>query len=86
MFKKRINRTISQSMRVILAASLIAGVVLAALPPNPAQAQSADDGFNPGANGNIYALVVQPDGKILWAMVQHSPIWVIGLQFILPGG
>ena len=26
---------------------------------------SALDGFNPGANGDVYALVVQPDGKIL---------------------
>ncbi len=32
--------------------------------PN-AQAQSALDGFNPGANGPVMALAVQPDGKIL---------------------
>ena len=26
---------------------------------------TVDTGFNPGANGNVYALAVQPDGKIL---------------------
>ena len=30
-----------------------------------ARAQSAVDGFDPGANGNVFATVVQPDGKIL---------------------
>ena len=30
-----------------------------------ARAQSALDGFDPGANGTVYALAVQPDGKIL---------------------
>ena len=30
-----------------------------------ARAQSADDGFNPGANIVVNALAVQPDGKIL---------------------
>ena len=30
-----------------------------------ARAQSAEDGFDPGANGSIYAMVVQPDGKVL---------------------
>jgi uncharacterized delta-60 repeat protein len=30
-----------------------------------AQAQSALDGFDPNANGTIYAVVVQPDGKVL---------------------
>ena len=30
-----------------------------------AWAQSAADGFNPGANGVVYAIAVQPDGKIL---------------------
>src|SRR5947209_6706449 len=27
--------------------------------------QSALDGFDPNANGNVYVVVVQPDGKIL---------------------
>ena len=38
----------------LLAAGAVAG-----------HAQSALDGFNPNANGTIYAVVVQPDGKIL---------------------
>jgi hypothetical protein len=29
------------------------------------QAQSALDGFNPNSNGIVYAIAVQPDGKIL---------------------
>ena len=28
---------------------------------------------------------VQRDGTVIWAMLQHSLIWVIGLQFPLPG-
>ena len=27
---------------------------------------------------------VQQDETVVWAMVQHSLIWVIGLQFALP--
>jgi len=30
-----------------------------------ARAQNPVDGFDPGANANIYSMVVQPDGKIL---------------------
>lgn len=36
-----------------------------ALQPEVAQAQSAPDGFNPGANNPVQALAVQADGKIL---------------------
>jgi uncharacterized delta-60 repeat protein len=45
-----------------LAASVVALLVGVA---SPAHAQSAVDGFNPGANGFVLALSVQPDGKIL---------------------
>ncbi|MGD9579454.1 MAG: delta-60 repeat domain-containing protein, partial [Syntrophorhabdus sp.] len=27
--------------------------------------QSATDGFNPNANGCVYSIAVQPDGKVL---------------------
>ncbi len=40
-----------------------------------AQAQSAQDGFDPGVNGTVWALAVQPDGKIL-----------VGGRFTLLGG
>lgn len=46
-------------------AGLITGVALAMVAPLPALAQSADDSFNPGANGSIHALTMQADGKIL---------------------
>ena len=39
--------------------------LLLALFPRFAQAQSAHDGFNPGANDAVYAIAVQADGKIL---------------------
>lgn len=45
---------------------LIAGVCGALLAhPRLARAQSALDGFNPGANNTVVALAVQPDGKVL---------------------
>ena len=44
-------------------------IVLAALlviaTPAAVRAQSVFDGFNPGANGDIFTIAVQPDGKIL---------------------
>jgi hypothetical protein len=40
-------------------------LVLLALVPRVARAQSALDGFDPGANGAVRALAVQADGKIL---------------------
>jgi hypothetical protein len=47
-------------------ASRIAAVVLAALGTCAvARAQSAVDGFDPGANNFVYAVAVQADGKIL---------------------
>ncbi len=33
--------------------------------PQPSHGQSANDGFNPGANGTITALAVQADGKMV---------------------
>jgi uncharacterized delta-60 repeat protein len=51
-------------------ACLLFGLALTALlarltPPTPAQAAFIDPGFNPGASGTVYVIVVQPDGKIL---------------------
>ncbi|MEO6263792.1 MAG: delta-60 repeat domain-containing protein [Luteimonas sp.] len=36
-----------------------------ALLPHASSAQNADDGFNPSANGDVFALAVQADGKII---------------------
>jgi uncharacterized delta-60 repeat protein len=46
---------------VRLVAMISVGVGIAA----GARAQSAVDGFNPGANGSVTAIAVQPDGKIV---------------------
>src|SRR4051794_31035616 len=43
-------------------AAAVVGVVLGLCVP--ARAQSVD-GFNPGANSGVYAIAVQPDGKVL---------------------
>jgi hypothetical protein len=51
--------------RAMLTISLLAGLVIGAPPTSPALAQSADNGFNPGADGPIYALALQADGKIV---------------------
>ena len=48
---------------VAMAVSLVA--VLVGFAPTPLLAQSALDGFNPGANSTVSALAVQPDGQIL---------------------
>ncbi|HKZ82802.1 MAG TPA: delta-60 repeat domain-containing protein, partial [Anaerolineae bacterium] len=53
---------LARSLRAALVISLLAGLVIAA---SAAYAQSADDGFNPGANGTVRALAVQADGKML---------------------
>ncbi|NLT41911.1 MAG: delta-60 repeat domain-containing protein, partial [Anaerolineae bacterium] len=55
----------SAPLRALAALVLLLGSLVIALPPLPAQAQSPDDGFNPGANEAVAALAVQPDGKIL---------------------
>ncbi|MEG1279220.1 MAG: delta-60 repeat domain-containing protein, partial [Comamonas sp.] len=49
-------------MRYVLASMVF---VLSPLWLVPAHAQSAIDGFNPGANGVVNSLAVQPDGKVL---------------------
>ena len=46
-----------------LAASFVA--LLAGVVSSPAHAQSAVDGFNPGANFTVSAIALQPDGKIV---------------------
>ena len=48
---------------IALSASLVA--LLVGVIPIPLHAQSALDGFNPGADRFVYALETQPDGKIL---------------------
>lgn len=39
----------------------------------------------PFLSGLGWGWEVQHDQTIVWAMVQHSLIWVVGLQFALPG-
>ena len=56
------TRTIS-STRILLRIAAVTWGVLAA--SAVARAQSLDTSFNPGANGSVCALAVQPDGKIL---------------------
>lgn len=56
------NCPITLGYRKHLIAALVCAVLLRAM---AASAQSAMDGFDPGANGLIEAVVVQPDGKIL---------------------
>jgi membrane protease YdiL (CAAX protease family) len=41
--------------------------------------------FVPFLSGLGWGWQVQHDRTVVWAMVQHSLIWVIGLQFPLPG-
>ena len=57
------------SVRVVVAFCLVLGIAAGA------QAQSPLDGFNPGANGRVSSMLVQPDGKIL-----------IGGEFTMLGG
>jgi hypothetical protein len=40
-------------------------VMLLALMATAVRGQSALDGFDPNANGTVYVVVGQPDGKIL---------------------
>ncbi len=53
------TRTRRFTLAAVLAAMAV-GVISA-----PAHAQSPLDGFNPGANNDVYAIAVQADGKIL---------------------
>ena len=46
--------------------SLLAATVLA-LAPTLAQSPSAADGFDPDVDGNVYAVALQPDGKLIVA-------------------
>ena len=48
-------------MRKLLAMTVVLLVLVAAA----VRGQSALDGFDPNANGNVLVVVVQPDGKIL---------------------
>ena len=55
-----------RSVAEIVGARLLPALILAlllALPRPPANAQSADDGFNPGANASVVAQVVQAMAK-----------------------
>ena len=51
--------------RGLLWGALWAVVLVLLCAPQPAAAQSALDGFDPGANDSIRSLAVQPDGKVL---------------------
>ena len=57
MFIKHLTRALAL---VVLAASLVAGAALAALPARTALAQSPDDGFDPGADDWVAALALMP--------------------------
>jgi uncharacterized delta-60 repeat protein len=56
---------LAQFRRAGLLFGLALAALLAGLTPNLAQAAFLDPDFNPGASGTVYAIVVQPDGKIL---------------------
>jgi hypothetical protein len=56
---------LGRALRCGLVISLMAGIALLALPLHAALAQSADNGFNPSANGNVNAVVVQAEGRIV---------------------
>lgn len=53
--------------RSIQVARLLFGFVIVFAAAQTAQAQSANDGFDPNANGTVRVVVVQPDGKTLIA-------------------
>jgi uncharacterized delta-60 repeat protein len=65
MSTNRIVQTLTGALRTWLVANLVLGSLLAGLPPSASLAQSAEDGFNPGANDSVNVLAVQADGKIL---------------------
>jgi uncharacterized delta-60 repeat protein len=65
MLAARIRQLAALTLRGWLVASLVAGAALFAPPPSTVQAASADDGFNPGADGLVRVFAVQADGKIL---------------------
>jgi uncharacterized delta-60 repeat protein len=56
---------LAQCRRAGLLFCLALAALLAGLTPNLTQAAFIDSGFNPGASGIVYAIIVQPDGKIL---------------------
>lgn len=58
----RLHRATTRTPMPVSAACLS---LLLALLPLGAGAQSADDGYRPDANGSVYAMVVQPDGKLI---------------------
>lgn len=63
MFTKWIKKFLTGMRRVWLVSNLIVGVVLFALSPRIALAQSVLDGFKPKANDGVCAMAVQADGK-----------------------
>jgi len=58
-----VGRRLTVPLWVFLAALFLA--LLLAGPSSPAHAEPPDGGFNPGANGDVTALAVQADGKIV---------------------
>jgi uncharacterized delta-60 repeat protein len=58
----RLSRAATPARTAVAAWLLL--LLLTLLPPG-AGAQSADDGYRPDANGSVYAMVVQPDGKLI---------------------
>jgi hypothetical protein len=52
-----------RSFLALLGALLV--LALLALAPAPVRAQNVNDGFDPNANGAVFALAVQADGRIV---------------------
>src|SRR5712691_2025974 len=59
---KAVKLSVRSLGTLLLAALITAGLLLL---PGEGRAQSAVDGFDPGANNSIPAVAVQADGKIL---------------------
>jgi uncharacterized delta-60 repeat protein len=58
-------RSVNFFRRAGLTACAVGFLLTLMSPVRPALAQNAENGFDPNANGDVFALAVEPDGKIL---------------------